>query len=189
MGFFKKLSEKLSNSMLAPGAEETDGYYDEYDDDYDDYEYDEVPETHTRHTQQSRKNMKGSSSGSRSASRSSTISKDNVYGFTAKPSSVTVNRQAESLIMHPKNMDDAVEIGNHVRNSRMCIVDLTGVKSIEAQRIADYLCGISDALDGAINRVNNSIITVSPPNHRVTPNFREENPFEADFFSRASNDR
>jgi FtsZ-interacting cell division protein YlmF len=186
IGIFKKLGDKLSSNMLAPGAEETDGYYDEYEEDYYEEEqpeyYEEPDPPQVRYTQRNA----GKKSSSRATTARSTGARDNVYGFTG---AVNVQRQTETIIMHPKNMEDAVEIGSHVRSGRMCIVDLTGVPTPEAQRIADYLCGNSDALDGSITRVNNTIIAVSPPNHRVMPDYREESPFDAGFLKPASNDR
>lgn len=184
IGFFKKLSDKISNNMLAPGAEETDGYYDEHDeyDEYDELEaYDEPEPIQIRQPAKSSGGKKNNVRPYRNYG-----GKDNVYGFTG---AVNVRQHSETVIMHPKNMEDAVEIGSHVRSGRMCIVDLTGVPTSEAQRIADYLCGNSDALDGAITRVNNSIIAVSPPSHRVMPDYREEAPFDTAFLKKAANDR
>lgn len=188
VGFFKKLSDRLTNKMLAPGAEESDGYYDEYYDEYDDDYYDEPEPAPARykHEAQPRKSQAKQPAASARTPLRSYGAKDNVFGFTG--GSMDIHKQSESIIVHPKNMEDAVEIGSHVRSGRMCIVDLTGVPTSEAQRIADYLCGNSDALDGAITRVNNSIITVSPPNHRVMPDYREEGPFNSKFL-KAANDR
>ncbi|MCL1883451.1 MAG: cell division protein SepF [Defluviitaleaceae bacterium] len=194
IGFFKRLGDRLSSNMLAPGAEETDGYYEEYEDGYyeDDYDHEgyyepeQVQVRYSSHNQSARKsNLRSTASSSRSSSRS-TETRNNVYGL---PGAVNVQKQTESVIMHPKNMEDAVEIGSHVRSGRMCIVDLTGVPTPEAQRIADYLCGNSDALDGAITRVNNTIIAVSPPNHRVMPDYRDESHFDSGFLKKAANDR
>ncbi|MCL1878163.1 MAG: cell division protein SepF [Defluviitaleaceae bacterium] len=183
-GFFRKISDKLSNNMLAPGAEETDGYYDDYDDyDYEEPDAYEEPEpVRLRHDTRSAPASGGRKNNVRQLR--SAGAKDNVYGFTG---AVNVHKQSETYIMHPKTMEDAVEIGSHVRSGRMCIVDLTGVATPEAQRIADYLCGNSDALDGSITRVNNSIIAVSPPSHRVVPNYREEPSFDSGFLKKAAN--
>jgi FtsZ-interacting cell division protein YlmF len=189
IGIFKKLSDKLSNNMLAPGAEEADAYYDEYDEEYDDYEeqnayYDEEPEPIQVHSTKAARKNAAKTSSSNLRNYRSYGAKDNVYGFNT---GVAVNKPSETLIIHPKNMEDAVAIGSHVRSGRMCIVDLTGVPTPEAQRIADYLCGNSDALDGSITRVNGTILAVSPPNHRVMPDYRED-PFDAGFL-KASSDR
>ncbi|MCL2224876.1 MAG: cell division protein SepF [Defluviitaleaceae bacterium] len=184
VGIFKKISETLSNRMMAPGAEESDGYYyDEYED-YDDDDYDDEPEIQVRYSKQDKPSRK---SGAKSSS--SRAARDNVYNISQNPSAVNVHKQSETVIMHPKNMEDAVELGSHVRSGRMCIVDLTGVATADAQRIADYLCGTSDALDGAITRVNNTIITVSPSNHRVMPDYREDNSSFDTGFLKAANGR
>ncbi|MCL2576547.1 MAG: cell division protein SepF [Defluviitaleaceae bacterium] len=190
IGFFKNISDKLSNKMLAPGAQETDEYYgdyyeDDYEENHDEY-YDEPEQLQVRYSRQE-KTSRGKSAPSSVSRGSSRGAKDNVYGFTPNP--VTVHKQSETVIQHPKNMEDAVEIGNHVRSGRMNIVDLTGVPTAEAQRIADYLCGISDALDGAITRVNNTIITVSPPTHRVMQDYRDDSSFDSGFLKKASNGR
>ncbi|MCL1844945.1 MAG: cell division protein SepF [Defluviitaleaceae bacterium] len=188
IGFFRKLGDKLSNNMIAPGAEETDGYYD------DEYEYDDEPEAYEepepiRLRYDSSRPAQPSGGGRKSNVKPlrGYGAKDNVYGFTG---AVNVQKQSETYIVHPKTMEDAVEIGSHVRSGRMCIVDLTGVATAEAQRIADYLCGNSDALDGSITRVNNSIIAVSPPSHRVMADFRDEPAsFDSGFLKKAANDR
>ena len=195
IGMLKKIGDKLTNGMLAPGARQAEEYYDDYDDYEDDgYEDDYEDEQEQIQVRSSRqeKSSRGSKGAALPAARGSSRSgtRDNVYGFT--PGTVTVHKQSESVINHPKTMEDAVEIGSHVRSGRMCIVDLTGVPTAEAQRIADYLCGIGDALDGAITRVNHTIITVSPPSHRVMQDYRSDDggggPYDGKFL-KASNDR
>jgi cell division inhibitor SepF len=191
VGIFKNISEKLSNKMMAPGAEESDGYYyDEYDEDYDDYEeYDDEPEIEVRYSRQEKSSNRKSNAKSAPARPASRGGRDNVYSLTPNASGLHKQPQSESVIMHPKQMEDAVEIGNHIRSGRMCIVDLTGVPTAEAQRVADYLCGTCNALDGAITRVNKTILAVSPPSHRVMPDYREDTSFDAGFLKKAANSK
>jgi len=186
-GIVNSVAGWFRNKMeVAPGAREDrdwhDGYYDEYDE--DEYENDYEPEQPLKINTQTRDNKKSKASASRN--RGSSIS--NVYGFTSPASSASaVQPSAETYLVHPKVMDDAVEIGSHVRNGRMCIVDLTGVASTEAQRIADYLCGCSDTVDGSVNRISNTIIAVSPRNHKVMRDYRgDSSPFDEGFFNKAS---
>jgi cell division inhibitor SepF len=177
---FKKLGDKISNQMIAPGADER--YYEEeyyYEEDYDDYDDTEPAQ------KSSARKSKNSSASLRNYSRN-TGAKDNIYGFTPSSSSGIQKPPSESVIKHPKTMDDAVEIGSHVRSGRMCIVELTGVADKEAQRIADYLCGLCDGIDGSITRVNGSVITVAPPSHRVMPDYSDESLFEAGFLKKTS---
>jgi len=174
IGWIRDISEKFSNSMTAPGAE--DHFYDEdypsddrYEDYYDDADYYDEPEYSPKSrrgpSREKQRPSKVSSFSSRAASVSSSLStKDNVYTMSS-------NKHPETVIIHPKSMEDAIDIGSHVRGGRMCIVDMTSVPVADAQRIADYLCGNTHALDGSITRISedSKIIAVSPPNHRVTP--------------------
>jgi len=194
LGFIKNLSNKISNGFSAPGAEETDGYYEDYyDDDYEDEYYDEQPEPSRHHRQEKPVRRASSSklpavSTGRSSARSY-AAKESAYNFNGGNTGLSLNKASETIIIHPRSIEDAVEIGSHIRSGRMCIVDLTEVMGTEAQRIADYLCGNTDALDGAITRVNEKIITVSPANHRVMPDYREETQYDAPRYMRAANDR
>ena len=97
--------------------------------------------------------------------------------------------QNESIIMRPKVIEDAVEICQHIRAGRMCIVDLTALNNPHAQRIADYLGGVCHALDGVTTRVNEGIFTVAPQTHRVMSDYRDEGSLDSGFFSKASSDR
>ena len=106
-----------------------------------------------------------------------------------KTGQTPVTTSVESIILRPKLVDDAVEICNHMRAGRMCIVDLTGLNNANAQRIADYLGGVCHALDGVTTRVNEGIFTVAPHSHRVMSDYREEVPLDRGFFSKAANDR
>ena len=196
-----------------------DDDYDDYDDDYDDYDddYDDRYEDSGRlqlHYGSSRDSgyRRPSSRDDRASSRrgsenrydreqpssrsQSTGSRHgrqydrDVIPFddgNRGPSSVM---NVESIILRPKLVDDAVEICNHMRAGRMCIVDLTGLNNANAQRIADYLGGVCHALDGVTTRVNEGIFTVAPHSHRVMSDYREEMPLDrGSFFSRAANDR
>lgn len=98
--------------------------------------------------------------------------------------------QSESIIMRPKLVDDAVEICNHVRAGRTCVIDLTALNNSNAQRIADFLSGVCQALDGVTERVNDGIFIVAPKNHKVRQDYREELPLDGSgFFTKAAGDR
>ena len=113
-----------------------------------------------------------------------------VIPFSEAGKGSTPASNVESIIIRPKMVDDAVEICNHMRAGRMCIVDLTDLNNANAQRIADYLGGVCHALDGVTTRVNEGIFTVAPHSHRVMSDYREElTPDRGSFFSRAANDR
>jgi len=171
--------------MLAPGAQ--DPHYEDYDDDdYDDddrYEYENDDNYYTSRESDRGRNLRdvkepvARSKSVRASSRVFDPEKiDNVLGFNTAGKKTTSSAVSETIISHPNGVEDAIQLGSHIRNGRMCIVDLTGLDKIEAQRIVDYLSGVCMALDGATTRVNHGIFTVSPPNHRVTATYGNPNP-------------
>ena len=200
--------------------DEYDEYDDEYDDyDYDD-EYDDRYEESGRSrynygNSRDDRNRRSNSREDRTSTRRGNERSDNRYDRDQQSSKGQSNgsrygsqyerdyipfnesakngvpvTNAESIILRPKLVDDAVEICNHMRAGRMCIVDLTGLNNANAQRIADYLGGVCHALDGVTTRVNEGIFTVAPHSHRVMSDYREETPLDrGSFFSKAANDR
>ena len=189
-----------------------DDDYDDYDDDYDD-RYDDSERmqlnygnsrdagyrrsssrddrTSSRRGSESRYDREQTSSRGQSASsRYGRQYERDVIPFSEATKNQSPVSNVESIILRPKLVDDAVEICNHMRAGRMCIVDLTGLNNANAQRIADYLGGVCHALDGVTTRVNEGIFTVAPHSHRVMSDYREEVPLDrGSFFSRAANDR
>jgi len=184
MGVFGRVKEGFRKMMLSPYAEDSsyreDEYYEDdgyYDDRYDDEEPEQV-QIHSK--QESSRKATGRTGSSRSSSK--------IVDFYNDGSAA--NRPSESIISHPQDINDAVEICNHVRAGRMVIVDLSGLDPVNAQRIADYLGGVCHSLDGDTKRVNNGIFTVAPKNHRVTSDYREEGgAFDPRGFPKASSDR
>ena len=188
--------------------------YDEYDDDYDyDDRYDDRgrlqlhygssrdagyrrtssrdDRTSSRRGSENRFDREYASSRNQSTgSRHSRQSERDVIPFSEGTRGQSPTPNVESIILRPKIVDDAVEICNHMRAGRMCIVDLTGLNNANAQRIADYLGGVCHALDGVTTRVNEGIFTVAPHSHRVMSDYREEMALDrGSFFSKAANDR
>jgi len=169
MGFFATAKEKVREWMLIPGSEDP---YNELDynteGEYEEEFYEEPDPVHIHYSSTTRSDiLRKPTTAARPAVRGTGSKVVDFYG--AKD-----DKPMESVISHPNTIEEAYEICNHVRHGRMCIVDLTGLDPSNAQRIADYIGGVSHSLDGDIKRVNNGIFTVSPKNHRVTCDFREE---------------
>jgi len=73
----------------------------------------------------------------------------------------------QGVVMHPKTIEGAFDVCGHVRQGRLCIIDVTDVEENDAQRIADFLHGVSDGVGGTISRVNADIFIVAPPSQSV----------------------
>jgi|GEM_PF-5982576 len=87
-----------------------------------------------------------------------------------KEFATALNKDTETILTYPKNINNACEIGRYIRNGGMCVVNLSDVPPFEAQRIADYLCGNCDAFDGTITRINKTTFTVSASKHFTPQN-------------------
>jgi len=147
----------------------------------DDYEYDEIEHD----------DGYNSNSNSNSNNRSNNTSRrrpnqydEPVYGGNVvdvpeipsnhyhRPSQSRANvmkpQQSEAIVIHPKDMGDAHDIGVHVKQNRLVIVDLTGLASDMARRIVDYLSGVAHTIEGKTVRINNGIFTISPPSFHVS---------------------
>ena len=218
-GLFSKLKNKFSDIVSTPGTRDGyDEYDDEFEDDYDDYDdfedsdsrydsasrgrqyessrdsgyrrndYREERESPREGRQRLGEGFASSSRRTASSSFSRTGGPD-ILQFSDSTSKPLARPNVESIILRPKVVDDAVEICNHMRSGRMCIVDLTGLNNSNAQRIADYLGGVCHALDGVTTRVNEGIFTVAPHTHKVMSDYRDDLSLDSGFFSRAANDR
>jgi FtsZ-interacting cell division protein YlmF len=176
-GFAGKLRSWFQDTMAAgPGAKgatryEDSEYYEDDEYEYEDSYYEDEPEEdpgqlqlHSR--REERKSRRGTSLRHPLDPQPVGEGGNTIPFAAAKPF-------AETVIVHPKAVDDAVDIGNHVRSGKLCIVDLSNLGGVEAQRIADYLGGVCQGIDGVTVRVNHSIFTVCPPNHRVVTDYRD----------------
>ena len=69
---------------------------------------------------------------------------------------------SEIVLAQLKTINDAPDVVNNLRVNRVCIVNLEGVDVDTAQRIADFLGGASFAMNGSIERINESIFVMAP---------------------------
>ena len=88
------------------------------------------------------------------------------------------NPQANGKIMvkisRPKEMQDATLICESLQEGMICIVGMQGVERTTAQRIADYLGGVSYALRGHVERIDNYIFVIVPEGAKVDSDLKEE---------------
>jgi len=193
---FTWLGDVITKHLMTGGKAKERPHYVEYEDEeeyYDEeYEY-EVDEEEEARAKQQRKaaaknsvqNMRNFAHNMGTGTGTAQVTKDNVYGF---PKSAATNAPvgpiAEFVVSHPVDMDDVVTIGHNVIAGRMCIVDMTNVGE-EAQRVADYLCGMCDGIGGSISRVSVSgtVIAVAPAN------FSGINYTDVNFAKKATSDK
>lgn len=146
----------------------------EYEDDEDDY-YEEEYSAPVREVSAStyatrevpRQNDYVSQVPQKKVTRTTTSSSPNVY-------SINTSVQMQVVIMKPQTYDDAQEICDQIKTKRPVVVNLENVEFPIAQRIMDFLSGVSYSLDGSIQRVAHNIFLIAPENVEISGDFKEE---------------
>jgi len=78
------------------------------------------------------------------------------------------NASAQIDISYPNDIDSAREVIDNIKRGVYSIVNLEAVDSPLAQRIADFLSGAVDALDGNIRRLSHDMFVITPPGVEIT---------------------
>lgn len=95
----------------------------------------------------------------------------NVVDFDTRrdvPDMVTVR------IVRPKEIQDATLVCDYLQDAMICIIDMQGADHATAQRIADYLGGVSYALRGSVERIDSYIFIMAPEGVKIDSDLREE---------------
>jgi len=115
--------------------------YEEYDDDYyddDDEVYEEEAVNKPERTRFQR------------TSRLS-YNNDRAYTESVEKANITKMQKQEKICVErrsPKNLDEAAEVCQLINENRVIIVDVTNVTLPDRQRVADFISGVTHALDG-----------------------------------------
>ena len=83
-------------------------------------------------------------------------------------------RQVRVVVCEPKVYDDALSIADNLKNRRPVIVNLEEADAELAKRVVDFICGISYALDGSMQKVGNGIFLFVPSNMDIAGDIPEE---------------
>ena len=95
----------------------------------------------------------------------------NVLEFDSRrdPETQTVVR-----VSRPKELKDATLICDYLHDNMICIVDMHGVDQEKAQRIADYLGGVTYALRGQVERIDSKIFVMAPESAKITADLKAD---------------
>ncbi len=68
------------------------------------------------------------------------------------------------VTLHPSSYNEARTIGEHYRDGRPVIMNLSDMDDADAKRLVDFAAGLAFALRGSIDKVTNKVFLISPPN-------------------------
>lgn len=87
---------------------------------------------------------------------------------------IDLHKKTSVNVCSPKNIEDARTIIENTKTQVISIVNLDGVDSAMSQRIADFLSGSVDALDGTIRRLSDEMFIIGPYGVNITGGLDEQ---------------
>lgn len=154
---------KFKNIMLGQDVDDDEEYYEEeYENSYEDEQEQYIaPQRVFGRGQQESRPRGSASSGSRRQNHGMRLyESENSYSSTVD--NVTHIVRTQIIMCHPKEIQDARQIISNTKKNMISIVTLTDVEPQLSQRIADFLSGAIDALDGEILRLNKDMFLTAP---------------------------
>lgn len=116
------------------------------------------------------------------AENPATRSTPNVTPLRKAPAPVAA--MDEILTVHPRQYRDAQAIAEAFREGVPVIINLSQMADAEARRLIDFASGLSQGLQGKIERVTNKVFLLSPQHVLVTgETVDSEADIEASFFA------
>ena len=82
------------------------------------------------------------------------------------------NPATKIVIVRPEDLEDATWVCDHLRDNEICIVNMQGIDVQAAQRLADYMAGVSYALYAKIERIETNIVVIAPEAIPITPDLK-----------------
>lgn len=103
--------------------------------------------------------------------------------------SLTASRHNAIVVMQPLTIQEAQEVGDHLKNRAAVLINLQDLERETAIRILDFTSGIAYALSGTIQKISEAIFLFAPPSVNVLseakkPSFRER--AAESFFSKST---
>ena len=91
----------------------------------------------------------------------------------------------EILTVHPRQYKDAQIIAESFRDGIPVIINLSQMSEPDARRLVDFASGLSQGLDGKIERVTKQVFLLSPAHNVVSGDQADAEPgVDASFFAR-----
>jgi cell division inhibitor SepF len=72
------------------------------------------------------------------------------------------------VTLHPTSYIEARTIGEHYRDGKPVIMNLTEMDDAGARRLVDFAAGLAFAMRGAMDKVTNKVFLISPPDVDVS---------------------
>ena len=159
--------KKVTNFLL--GVDDAD-YEDEYEDGYEDEDIVDHRKQNIENIsrRKSYSTLAANQNAARGSARNNVREVSPIRSISPSVSSDEYSASAQIDISYPQDIDSAREVIDNIKRGVYSIVNLEAVDSPLAQRIADFLSGAVDALDGNIRRLSHDMFVITPPGVEIT---------------------
>lgn len=82
--------------------------------------------------------------------------------------------QQNIVIMEPMDLNEARDVADNLKCSKPIIVNLQKVEKDMARRVIDFISGITYALDGHVQKIQEDIFLFTPTNIEIVPPSKKE---------------
>ncbi|MDW7675904.1 MAG: cell division protein SepF [Bacillota bacterium] len=93
--------------------------------------------------------------------------KANIVGLPA-------NKQQKVVILEPKAFEDSQKVSEHLKARKQVITNLDHLDRETAQRIIDFLSGVTFALNGSMQKLGQNIFLFTPSNVIITGEVKQD---------------
>ncbi|HIY65681.1 MAG TPA: cell division protein SepF, partial [Candidatus Agrococcus pullicola] len=94
-----------------------------------------------------------------------------------------VNEMQEILTVHPRQYKDAKEIAGAFRDEIPVIINLSQMTDSDARRLIDFAAGLTQGLNGKIERVTTKVYLLSPESVTVSGSRESEHDTDSSVFN------
>ena len=77
----------------------------------------------------------------------------------------------EVIVIEPKAYNESVSIVEALKERKTVILNLQLLDREQSQRIVDFLCGCTHALDGSQRKIGENVFIFTPPNINISQEF------------------
>lgn len=96
--------------------------------------------------------------------------------FLSRPGNskvVPMRRGMEVSLIKPTSMEDTREICDYLLAGKAVVLNMEGIHMEVAQRIIDFTCGATYAMDGNLQKISNYIFIATPSSVELSGDFPE----------------
>ena len=87
---------------------------------------------------------------------------------------IDLHKKTSVNVCSPKNIEEARVVIENTKTQVISIVNLDGIDNAMSQRIADFLSGSVDALDGTIRRLSDEMFIIGPYGVNISGGLNEQ---------------